>query len=94
MTDAPDAPVPFCLPSTARKPIVPAQGRQVVGQDGAGSRYGRGGGDTWFRLEVVVARGEAGRMLRAGQAEAIKELLTWLHDQQAASDQTRTRPQA
>jgi len=33
-------------------------------------------------------------MLRAGQAEAIKELLTWLHDQQAASDQTRTRPQA
>jgi hypothetical protein len=37
-------------------------------------------------------------MLRAGQAEAIKELLSWLHDQQAtqpaANDQTRTKPQA
>jgi hypothetical protein len=97
MTDAPDAPVPARLPSTARKPVVPAQRCQVVGQDGAGSRYGRRGGDPWFRLEVVVVREEAGRMLRAGQAEAIKELLSWLHDQQAtqpaATHQTRTRPQ-
>jgi hypothetical protein len=47
---------------------------------------------------VVVVRGEAGRMLRAGQAEAIKELLSWLHDQQAtqpaANDQPRTKPLA
>jgi hypothetical protein len=98
MTDAPDAPVPSCLPSTARKPIVPAQGRQDLGQDGAGSRYGRRSGDPWFRLEVVVVRGEAGRMLRAGQAEAIKELLSWLHDQQAtqpaANHPPRTKPPA
>jgi len=37
-------------------------------------------------------------MLRAGQAEAIKELLRWLHDQQAtqpaANDQMGTRPLA
>ena len=98
MTDAPDAPVPARLPSTARKPIVPAQRCQDVGQDGAGSRYGRGGGDPWFRLEVVVVRGEAGRLLRAGQAEAIKELLSWLHEQQAtqpaANNQPRTKPPA
>jgi hypothetical protein len=69
-----------------------------VVQDGAGSRYGRRGGDPWFRLQVVVVRGEAGRMLRAGQAEAIKELLRWLHEQQAtqptANDQPPTRPLA
>jgi hypothetical protein len=98
MTDAPDAPIPTRLPITAPKPIVPAQRCQVVGQDGAGSRYGRRGGDPWFRLEVVVVRGEAGRMLRAGQAEAIKELLRWLHEQQAtqptANDQPPTRPLA
>ena len=97
MTDAPDAPVPARLSSTARTPIVPAQGCHDVGQDGAGSRYGRRG-DPWFRLEVVVVRGEAGRMLRAGQAEAIKELLRWLHDQQAtqpaANNQPPTRPLA
>jgi hypothetical protein len=67
-----------------------------VEQDGAGSRYGRCGGDPWYRLEVVVVGGEAGRTLRAGQAEAIKELLRWLHEQQtnkpAADDQPRTRP--
>jgi hypothetical protein len=37
-------------------------------------------------------------MLRAGQAEAIKELLSWLHDQQAtqpaANNPPRTRPPA
>jgi hypothetical protein len=37
-------------------------------------------------------------MLRAGQAEAIKELLKWLHEQQAtqpaADDQPSTRPLA
>jgi hypothetical protein len=37
-------------------------------------------------------------MLRAGQAEAIKELLRWLHDQQAtqpaANNKRRTRPLA
>jgi|GEM_PF-4908490 len=37
-------------------------------------------------------------MLRAGQAEAIKELLSWLHKQQvtqpAANDQPPTRPLA
>jgi hypothetical protein len=37
-------------------------------------------------------------MLRAGQAEAIKELLRWLHDQQisqpAAGDRPSTRPLA
>jgi len=69
-----------------------------VGQDNTRSRYGRRGGDPWFRLEVVVVRGEAGRMLRAGQAEAIKEFLSWLHDQQAtqpaANHQLRTRPLA
>jgi len=47
---------------------------------------------------VVVVRGEAGRILRAGQAEAIKELLSWLHDQQAtqpaANNQPPTRPLA
>jgi hypothetical protein len=98
MTDTPDAPVPTHLSSTARKPVVPAQRRQDLGQDGAGSRYGRRGGDPWFRLEVVVVRGEAGRMLRAGQAEAIKELLSWLHDQQAtqsaANNPPPTRPLA
>jgi hypothetical protein len=98
VTDTPDTPVPARLSSTARKPIVPDQGRQGVGQDGAGSRYGRRGGDPWFRLEVVVVRGEAGRMLRAGQAEAIKELLSWLHEQQAtqaaANHPPPTRPLA
>jgi hypothetical protein len=47
---------------------------------------------------VVVVRGEAGRMLRAGQAEAIKELLRWLHEQQAiqpaANHPPPTRPLA
>jgi hypothetical protein len=37
-------------------------------------------------------------MLRAGQAEAIKELLRWLHEQEtiqpAADDQLRPRPLA
>jgi hypothetical protein len=94
-----DALVPAPLTSTAREPIVPAQGRKDVGQDGVGSRYGRRGGGPWFRIEAVVVRGEAGRMLRAGQAEAIKELLRWLHDQQAATqpaatNQPRTGPLA
>jgi hypothetical protein len=69
-----------------------------VEQGGAGSRYGRRGGDPWFHLEVVAVRGEAGRMLRAGQTEAIKELLRWLHEQQTtqqvADDHPRTRPLA
>jgi hypothetical protein len=47
---------------------------------------------------VVVVRGEAGRMLQAGQAEAIKELLRWLHEQQAtqpaANKPPPTRPLA
>jgi hypothetical protein len=47
---------------------------------------------------VVVVRGEAGRVLQAGQAEAIKELLRWLHEQQATqpaeSNQPRTEPLA
>jgi hypothetical protein len=96
VTNAPDAPVPAFDSSTARKSIVPAHGRQDVEMDGAGSRYGRRSGDPWFHLEVVAVRGEPGRMLRAGQAEAIKELLRWLHDQQitqpAEDDQPRTRP--
>jgi hypothetical protein len=98
VTDTPDAPVHAPLASTARKPEVPAQGRQDVVQDGAGSRYGRRGGGLQFRLEVVVVRDEAGRLLRAGQAEAIKELLSWLHDQQAtqpaANNPPPTRPLA
>jgi hypothetical protein len=47
---------------------------------------------------VVVVRGEAGQVLRAGQAEAIKELLSWLHDQQAtqpaANNPPPTKPMA
>jgi hypothetical protein len=47
---------------------------------------------------VVVVQGEAGRVLRAGQAEAIKELLRWLQEQQAtqpaASNQAPTGPLA
>jgi hypothetical protein len=98
VTDAPDTLVPAQLLSAARTPIIPAHGHQDVGQDGAGWRYGRRGGDPWFRLEVVVVRGEAGQVLRAGQAEAIKELLSWLHDQQAtqpaANNPPPTKPMA
>jgi hypothetical protein len=34
-----------------------------------------------FRFEIAVVGGEEGRIIRAAQARAIKELLEWIHQQ-------------
>lgn len=72
-------------PTEAANPPASSVPDGTAGPPARASRISRPDADLDVQFDVAVIDGEAGRRLAALQADAILDVLTWLHEQQRPS---------